>query len=60
MSREHKVTVWNMPCTVCTDQMSKSVWQVSGEYWGERHEVKDRSAGAAIKRWIEWARCKGG
>jgi hypothetical protein len=57
---EIKVTVWNTICTVTTDQMSKTVWRASGEYQGERCEVKDRSASTAIKRWKEWARYKGG
>jgi hypothetical protein len=49
------VRVWDKPYTVTTDRKSKSVWIASGEYMGESYSVEDRTEGAAVKRWREWA-----
>ncbi len=56
---DHTVEVWGKSYTVITHQKSKSVWIAVGEYMGKRIEVKDRSKGAAIKRWREATRFKG-
>ena len=56
---DHTVEVWGKSYTVITHQKSKSVWIAVGEYMGKRIEVKDRSKGAAIKRWQEATRFKG-
>jgi hypothetical protein len=57
---DHRVIVWGKPYEVHTDKLSKSVWRCSGEYMDERHATQDRTEGAAIKRWREWATTKGG
>ena len=46
--------------TVEAYQRSKSVWIAAGDYMDERIEVKDRSESAAIRRWAEAARYRGG
>jgi hypothetical protein len=56
----HIVRVWDEPHTIETHQKSKSVWVASGEYMGETHSTQDRTEGAAVKRWREWAQYKGG
>lgn len=56
---EHRVMVWGKPYIVTTHQKSKSVWIATGEYMGESKSVQDRSPGAAVKRWCEWAEYKG-
>lgn len=53
------VVVWDKRYEVTTDRISKSVWRASGDYEGESHSVQDRTEGAAIKRWREWAQYKG-
>ncbi|HUZ34542.1 MAG TPA: hypothetical protein VMV19_20930 [Xanthobacteraceae bacterium] len=53
------VMVWGKPCEVKVHQKSKSVWIATGEYMDETHSTKDATAGAAIKRWQEWATFKG-
>lgn len=55
----HRVRVWNKPYEVRTDRLSKTVWRATGEYMDESHSVQDRTEGAAVKRWCEWARYKG-
>jgi hypothetical protein len=55
----HVVRVWDKPYTVTTDKLSKSVWRASGEHMGESHSTQDRTQGAAVKRWREWAQYKG-
>jgi hypothetical protein len=54
----HVVMVWDKPYTVTTDRISKSVWRASGEYMGQSHSTQDRTEGAAVKRWREWAQYK--
>jgi hypothetical protein len=56
---KHQVRVWDQPYEVETYRKSKSVWVASGEYMGEHHSTQDRTEGAAVKRWCEWARFKG-
>jgi hypothetical protein len=51
--------VHDKPYEVTTHQKSKTVWIASGEYMGERHSTQDKTEGAAIKRWREWAEYKG-
>jgi hypothetical protein len=58
--REHTVTVWGRPQNVTLYQKSKTVWVAVGDYMGERVEVKDQSEGAALKRWGEAAKSRGG
>lgn len=53
------VKVWGQSYEVSVHQQSKSVWTATGEYMGESHSTKDATAGAAIKRWTEWAAYKG-
>jgi len=55
---ERIVTVWGKRYTIIVEQKSKSVWVAAGEYKGELHLVKDRTPGAAAKRWVEWATYK--
>jgi hypothetical protein len=50
------VLVWDTPCYVTVTQQSKSVWIARGEYLGKDYETKDRTPGAAAKRWAEKAR----
>lgn len=54
------VDVWGKKFEVVITQQSKTVWIASGEYLGESHSTKDRSANSAAMRWQEWARTKGG
>lgn len=54
------VNVWDKRYEVSYYQKSKSVWIATGEYMGVSHSTKDATKGAAIKRWQEWARYKGG
>ena len=56
----HLVKIWDKPCTVTTNELSKSVWRASGNYMDESHSTEDQTEGAALKRWCEWARYKGG
>lgn len=37
--KDHKVTVWDTPCTVSVYQISRGVWVAVGDYMGERVEV---------------------
>jgi len=55
----HRVIVWDKPYAVTTDKLSKSVWRASGEYGGEHNSTQDRTEGAAVRRWREWAEYKG-
>lgn len=56
----HRVTIWNEECELQADKMSKSVWRATGTYKGETYQTTDRTETTAVKRWIEWARYKGG
>jgi hypothetical protein len=55
---ERIVTVRNKRCVVKVEQKSKRVWVAAGEYMGELHLINDRSAGAAVMRWLEWTNYK--
>jgi len=57
---QHRVVVWGQQYPVTTYQKSKSVWVATGEYMDESHSTEDRTEGAAVKRWREWAQYKGG
>jgi len=57
---ERSLVVWGQRVPVSVQQVSKSVWIASGDYLGHSIETKDRSEGAALKRWQEAARYKGG
>jgi hypothetical protein len=56
---KHVVKVWNIDSEVSVSQLSKSVWRATGTYHGEVIETKDRSEGAALKRWREAAQYRG-
>ena len=58
--RNHQVEIWSEKISVSVWQKSKSVWCASGTYLGQSIDVADRSEGAALKRWREAARYKGG
>ena len=51
-----RVFVWDKPCDVTVTQQAKSVWIAQGEYLGKHYETRDRTPGAAAKRWAEMAR----
>lgn len=53
------VMVWGKPYEVSVYRKSPSVWHAVGEYMGAHLDVKDRSEGAALKRWREAATYKG-
>lgn len=61
IGRKLKVTVWDREyeVSVFKDPDKKTVWFASCDYNGHHIEVKDRSEGAAIKRWHEAARYRG-
>ncbi len=56
---KHTVLVWDKPQVVTAYQKSNSVCVATGEYMGKSIETKDRSEGAAVKRWVEAAHYKG-
>lgn len=60
MTRQTTVDVWGKPIPVSVHQKSKSVWIAQGTYLGQHVETKDRSANAALLRWKEAARYRGG
>jgi len=43
-------------CTVVAYQRSKTVWIASGDYLGQRIEMRGSSANSAVKRWADAAR----
>lgn len=60
MSDTVTVNVWDRPYEITVYQKSKSVWIATGSYMDESLQTKDSSRGAAIKRWCEAAKYKGG
>ncbi|MGE3745574.1 MAG: hypothetical protein AB7G25_07690 [Sphingomonadaceae bacterium] len=56
---ERTVKVWGQPQSVSVHQKSKSVWIAAGNYMGEHIQTQDRSAGAAVKRWVDAATYRG-
>ena len=54
------VQVWGKACTIDVEQNSKASWTAVGEYMGERHAVKGRTANDAASQWQVWAKTKGG
>ncbi len=60
MTRQRSVKVWGQDVPVEVFQRSKSVWVAVGRYMNQHIETKDRTPGAAMKRWAEAARSRGG
>jgi hypothetical protein len=58
-SVERTVVVWGKQHTVDLYRKSRTVWAVVGTYLGERIEVQDSSAAAALKRWRNAAHERG-
>jgi hypothetical protein len=54
------VSVWGHLQKVNVYQKSAMVWVAYADYMGEPIEEKGESEGAALKRWSEAARSKGG
>ena len=53
------VRVWDKSYEITVDQRSKTDWIASGEYMGERIQVKGRSERDAAAQWREAARYRG-
>jgi hypothetical protein len=49
-------TVWGRPYSIKVEQISTTVWRVTGIYLGETHQAQDKTEAAAIERWVEWAK----
>lgn len=54
------VTVLGETYVISTRQKSQSVWVASGNFKGVQHRTEDRTEGAAIKQWEDWAAYKSG
>jgi hypothetical protein len=53
------VTVRGKPYDISTRQKSKSIWVASGGCNGAWHSTEDRTEGAAVKQWQDWAEYRG-
>ncbi len=56
---QRTVMVWNKPHVVTLHHESKTVWIATGDYMGRPLSVKDRTQGAALKRWRQAATDRG-
>jgi hypothetical protein len=54
------VSIRGKPYDLSTRQKSKSLWVASGDYEGVPHSTEERTEGAAVKQWQEWAEYKSG
>jgi len=57
---KQRTKVWDRIYEVEVVQQSKSVWIAVGAYEDHQIRVQDRTPGAALKRWSEAARFRGG
>jgi hypothetical protein len=55
---ERKISLGGKNHIVTVEHPSKAVWIVRGEYMGDQLQAKDKSEGAALKRWRERAQWK--
>jgi hypothetical protein len=53
------VMVCGRPIEVEVFPASKSVWTAFGYYMDKPLQMQDRSAGAALERWVEAAKVRG-
>ena len=60
MMAEHSVWIWDEAYIVNVEQKSERVWVATGEYKGELIAVEDGSEAAALQRWHDLARSRGG
>jgi hypothetical protein len=54
----HTVVVWGKPYTVHAEQISQTVWRVTGNYGDTTNQTEDCTEAAALQRWQDWAKHK--